>query len=220
MKYLKTIIIILMSISSTYTQNINWSSSHEDQRSLTYLNFGYDFGVVTQVGYGQNLNVLKPIIWTVDYSFPAGKNLVDDFKVRLGGQVLLCNKNNFMISAKAYGVFRRHQTKLVRMANLGFDMAAIIGYYKPKWHIATEIGFDKSILTHLKHSDIMRENASFIKDGWFSPSGGYYFYGIQGSKTIGNNCEISLRVGATNAQFKDENALLPAYAQLGLIHTL
>ena len=60
---------------------------------------------------------------------------------------------------------------------------------------------------------------SEISNGWFIPSGGHFFYGIQGSKTIGSRFEISLRAGATNAQFKDKNPLLPYYVQLGLIST-
>ena len=50
------------------------------------------------------------------------------------------------------------------------------------------------------------------------PSGGHFIYGIQGSKTIGNSFELFMRVGATNAQFADVNALLPYYMQLGLIN--
>jgi len=207
-----------MSLSYSNAQNINFSTNHQDQKSIAYLNFGYDFGMSTQVGYGKKIDLVKPILWTMDYSFPAGKNLVDDFKVRLGGQYSFYQSNNFIFSAKVYGVFRRHQTKLVRMTSFGSEMSLVVGYYKSSWHLASEFGFDKSIATHLKHSEIMRENSPFIKDGWFIPSGGHFYYGIQSSKTIGKKFEISLRVGVTNAQFKDENALLPAYAQLGLIH--
>jgi hypothetical protein len=92
----------------------------------------------------------------------------------------------------------------------------LAGYYKPTWHAAGEFGFDKSITSHLKHSDIMRTNYPEIRDGWYIPSGGHYYYGIQAGKSLGEYLDLSLRLGATNAQDDDENAVLPYYLQLGL----
>lgn len=106
---------------------------------------------------------------------------------------------------------------MVRISSFGSEFSVITGYFKPTWHIAAEFGFDKSITSNLKHSDIMKDNYPNIQDGWYIPSGGNYFYGIQASKSIGRSYDISLRLGAINAQGKDENALLPNYAQIGLI---
>ena len=208
--------LLCLCISSSYAQNINWSAINDDQNHLTYLNFGYDFGITTQVGYGYNIKSKKPILFTADYSFPMGKNLVDDFKIRLGGQISIYQKNNFIFSAKVLSVFRNHETKLVRMANFGSQTSVLAGLYKSKWHIAGELGFDKSSITHLKHSKAMKENFPAISDGWFSPSGGHLYFGIQGSKTIHQTIEISARIGSVTAQFKDKNPLLPIYAQLGV----
>lgn len=215
MKYLIRL-LLCVSINSSYAQNINWSALNENQNNIVYLNFGYDFGVTTQVGYGYKAETFRPILFSADYSFPMGESLVDDFKVRLGGQISIYEYKNLIFSSKVFCVFRGHQTELVRMASLGSETSAIIGYYKPKWHIAGEFGYDKSSITHLKHSDTMKENFDSISDGWYSPSGGHFFYGIQGSKTIGKSIEISLRVGGINAQFKDKNPLLPFYTQLEL----
>ena len=218
MKYLINLLLCLC-ISNSYAQNINWSAINDDQNHLTYLNFGYDFGITTQVGYGYNIKSKKPILFTADYSFPMGKNLVDDFKIRLGGQISIYQKNNFIFSAKVLSVFRNHQTKLVRMSSFGSQTSVLAGLYKPKWHVAGEFGYDKSSITHLKHSDAMKENFPSISDGWFSPSGGHFYYGVQGSKTIHQSFEISIIVGSTNAQFKDKNPLLPIYCQIGLNYT-
>ncbi len=217
MKNIIVILILVASVKSASGQNINWQSINDNQKSIAYLNYGYDFGMTAQIGYGYKLDAFRPIFLTADYSFPMGEDLYDDFKVRLGGQISVLEKNNFILSAKVYGIFRRHQTSLVRMVNFGAELSALAGYYKPTWHIAAEFGFDKSIITNLKHSDIMRDNFATITDGWFIPSGGHFFYGIQGSKTLGKSLEISLRAGATNAQSNDENALLPYFTQLGFV---
>lgn len=216
MKYIT--LLFILSISLSYAQNYNWSSNNENQKNIAYLNFGYNFGVTTQLGYGYKLNTVKPILLIVDYSTPMGNDLVDDFKVRIGGQVSIFEKKKFIASAKIYGIFRRHQTSLIKMESFGSEIAGIFGYYKPKWHIAGEFGFDKSIITHLEHSDGMLENFPSISNGWFIPSGGHFYYGFQGGKTVGDNFELSLRVGATKAQFKDENPVLPIYTQLGLCY--
>lgn len=214
MKYIITIIAIGYATLS-FGQNINWSTMNEDQKSLVYLNFGYEFGITTQIGYVYQLNSFRPILLTADYSFPMGKYLIDDFKVRLGVQIPIHEINNFMISAKIYSITRKHKTSLVSMTSFGSEIVAIAGYYKPTWHVAGEFGFDKSISTYLKHTDLMKENFPFIKDGWIIFSGGHFYFGINGSKTIKDKFEITLRVGGTNAQGKDENALLPFYTQLG-----
>ena len=217
MKIIIATLIFVMSVGYTSAQNINWQSLNIEQKSLGYLNAGYDFGMTTQIGYGYKLDAFRPILLTADYSFPMGEDLIDDFKIKLGGQIAIFEKNNFIASAKFYGIFRRHQTNLVRMLSFGAELSALAGYYQPTWHIAGEFGFDKSIITHLTHSDVFRDNFPIITDGWYIPSGGHLYYGIQGSKTLNKSFELSLRAGATNAQVNDENAPLPYYTQIGLV---
>jgi len=146
-----------------------------------------------------------------------GKNIVDDFKIKLGGQMDVFDFHNFILTAKIYAVFRTYKSGYVEMSNFGSDMAALIGYYRRTWHIAGEFGFDKSIVTYIKHTESMRDRFPNITDGWFIPSGGYFFYGLQGSKTIGKNIEISLRIGFAKPPNKDVDPLLPYYGQLGFI---
>jgi len=215
MKNLITIFILTIT-SSAFAQQLNWSSTNEDTKSLTYLNFGYDFGVTTQVGYAHKLDVFRPMILTADYSFPMGKTIIDDFKFRIGGQLSIVERNNFVASAKLYGILRRHQTNLVRIANVGAEAAVMLGYYKDKWHIAAEFGLDKAISSHLKHTELFQENYADVSDGWFVPTAGNFYYGIQASRTLGNKMELSIRIGATDAESTTADALLPYYAQLGL----
>lgn len=219
MKNLIVTIVALMCINTLNAQNINWLSTTDNNRMI-YLNFGYDFGLTTQLGYAHKLKSTRPIVLSADYSLPMGKNLVDDFKTRAGCQIAIYNMGDFMLAAKAFAIFRRHETNFLRIASFGTEISGVLGYYKPKWHLAFEYGFDKSIASHLKHPEIMKENYAAISDGWFTPSGGQFFYGIQGSKAIKEKLELSLRMGATNAQFDDRNALLPYYAQLGLLYKI
>lgn len=214
MKNLIIILALVANIGSTFAQNNNWKSTHPNQH-MVYLNVGYDFGMTTHIGYSYQLDAFRPITIMADYSFPMGNNLIDDFKFRAGGQISLVEKNNFIASAKVNFNLKRHQTSLVRMTGIGSEFSVLAGYHKLKWHIAAEFGLDESVLTHLKQSDTMKEISPEITDGWVSNSGGHFFYGIQGSKTIGKHLELSLRIGATKAR-SGPNALLPYYAQIGL----
>ncbi len=217
MRKLLSVILLLLALGKAgYCQNINWRSLNDGQRNVMQLNFGYDFGVTTQLGYGRVVTLIRPTLLELDYSSPMGNTPTDDFKVRLGGQMELVEVGGFSATVKISSVFRRYQTELVSIASFGSDFAAVAGYYESSWFAAGEFGFDKAITSHLQHSDIMRAYYPALQDGWYIPTGGHYYYGVQGGKTLGETLDLSLRMGATSSQDHDENPVLPFYLQLGL----
>lgn len=217
MKALLTALIIAMApVGAANAQNINWRSLDEGQRNVIQFNAGYDFGVTAQLGYSRTFAWFRPVMLGADFSIPMGNTLLDDFKVRLGGQMEVIEIGGFSVTVKIASIFRRYQTDLVTIQSFGSDFGLLAGYYTPTWSVAGEFGFDKSIATYLRHSDVMKANFPGIRDGWYIPTGGHYYYGIQGGKTIGDTFDLSLRLGATNAQFDDENAVIPYYLQLGV----
>lgn len=218
MKKLTVVILLVTAVAVTgYSQDVNWRSLRDDQQNLVQLKLGYDYGVTAQLGYHRSLFIIRPVLLGVDFSLPMGSDLVDDFKLRIGGQVEVFEMGGFSATLKIMSNFRRYENDLVRIASFGSDFAGVVGYYTPSWYAAGELGFDKAITSHLKHSDIMRRYVfAEIRNGWYVPTGGNWYYGIQGGKSIGESFDLSLRLGATNAQKKDEDAVLPLYAQLGL----
>jgi hypothetical protein len=217
MKTLLVTTLIITGLSGTArAQNISWKSLAEDQRNIIQLTTGFEYGVTAQLGYGRSMMLIVPAVVGLDFSIPMGGSLVDDFKIRAGGQVEIIQIGGFSASVKIQGVFRRYQNDLVRIVSFGSDFAAIAGYYTTSWYGAGEFGFDKSIVSNLKHSEVMRANFPAIRDGWYLPVGGNFYFGVQAGKTIGELFEVSLRLGATKAQMRDENAALPYYAQLGI----
>ncbi len=215
-KFIAVIILAIAVAQISFSQNINWRSLREDQQNMVQLGMGYDYGATMQLSYGRSLNFFRPILIGLDYSFPMGNQILDDFKVRLGAQVEIVEIGEFSATVRILSNFRRFENALVRIVSFGSDLGIVAGYYQSTWHAAGEFGFDKSIVAQLKHSDIMKSNFPGIRDGWYIPMGGHYYYGIQGGKTIGESLDLTLRVGMTLAQFDDENAVLPYYAQLGL----
>ena len=208
--------LVILTAESGRTQNVNWRSFGEGQRNLVQFDAGFNHGATAQIGYSRHFDWFRPVVLGVEYSFPMGENLIDDFKVRLGGQIEVLHIDEFSATVRIHPVFRRYENQLVRIVSFGSDFALVTGYYKPSWYGAVEFGFDKSIVSHLKHSGTMKENFPAIRDGWYIPSGGHYYYGIQAGKTLGEVFALSVRLGATRAQASDEDAVVPYYAQLGV----
>lgn len=215
-----TFLLLLLSFLGMQTvqaQNINWKWADTQKHHYAHLNLGYDFGFTTQIGYNYLTTIKKPVLLTVDYSFPMGNQLFDDFKFRLGGQVQAVEYKNFILSAKVLGNFKRHETAMVRMSNFGAETSILMGYYKPKWHIVAEAGLMTALSSNVKHSDIVKDNFPDVADGWYAPSGGYYFYGLQAGKSITQGLDMSFRIGSTDALGSDKDAIINKYVQIGLM---
>ena len=101
------------------------------------------------------------------------------------------------------------------MLNFGSDLSATAGYYKPKWLVAGEFGFDKALVTHFKHTNAFRENFPEVKDGWYQPAtGGNFYYGVQAGYSFGAN-DITLNAGKVIQQDFKTEPTIPFYVQIG-----
>ena len=174
------IITILCNWNISLAQTLNWSALKTAQKNLFNIHAGIEHGLTGGFGYGYQLSSARPIVLYAEYSMPAGKNLFDDFKTKAGASMRFYKFGDFQFSGKLYSVFRRYQSDFVRLVNFGGEASASIGYYKPKWFVASEITFDKAIITHFKHSDSYREIYPQVKDGWYEPpTGGNLYLGLQ-----------------------------------------
>lgn len=211
---INSIIIFFFTISVLKAQNINWESFKETQNNVAYVNAGFDYGFIIDIGYGYKLKTKKPVLLNIDYSFPFGNVLFDDFKTKLGGQFEIAKVKNFFSTIKVYGIFRRYQNSLATLADFGSEFTALIGYNKPKWYVAAELGFDKAISTHIKNSALMKENFPGIQDGWYMSTGGNFFYGILSGFSFKNN-DLNIRIGKTITQDFSTTSSFPIYLLIG-----
>ncbi len=206
--------IILICNTTIQAQNINWQGMPKEKTHVMSLSFGLEHGAVYSLGYGYQIHKKTPLLLNMTVSLPAGNQLVDDFKVRIGGQQKIFGSRNFLTTAKVYGVFRRFDNDFARFLNFGSEFAIVTGYYRPRWFVAGEFGFDKAIVTHIQHSDLARDYYNDIKNGWYIPSGGNFFCGIQGGLTFAKN-DLTLNLGKYSTQYLNSGTTLPFYAQLG-----
>jgi hypothetical protein len=195
-------------------QEINWQNFKDGKRHVAGVMAGWDYGMVMGVKYGQKLKTKLPVLVNIDYSSPFGKTVFDDFKARLGGQVQLVKLNNFIVTGKAYAVFRRYENDMVRLFSFGSEFSAVAGYYRNKWFVAGEAGFDKAISTHIKNSDNMKSNYLSIVDGWYVPTGGNFNYGIVSGYTFKSN-DVYIKAGKILTENFKTAPTVPLYLQLG-----
>jgi hypothetical protein len=218
-RYITTAFILLLTTHALHAQVNNWSTSDKEKQHIVGTAFGADFGVVSSFVYGYKTRMLKrPVITGVEFSFPYGEKMMDDWKVKAGGQIKLIGTGPLAFSARVQFVTRRYQNDLVKMIGFGSDLALTGGYYKRKWFVAAEAGFDKAIVTQLRHTEKMRENYA-ARDGWYMSTGGNFYYGIQAGLHAGRCWLFYLRGGKVMEQDFKHSPTLPLYAQIGINRT-
>lgn len=205
---------------SIYAQVINWNSA-EESKHIFNVSTGWDNGVSFSAGYAYQFKLEMPFLINANFSIPSGEKLLDDFKTKIGGQLVVLNKENFKGSLALTGIFRRFENPLVRLVNFGSEMKGTIGYYRSRYFVAGEIGFDKAIVTHFKHSALFKEHVySEVTNGWYEPAtGGNFNYGIQTSYTF-NRYDVTLNIGKVVTQDFKTTPLIPYYLMLGFNYRL
>ena len=197
-------------------QVINWESVKKENRQLLGASLGMEYGLTFNLAYGYQLRSRAfPALITAEYSFPSGNQLFDDFKTKVGGQVSLIRYRHFQFSTRIQGVFRRYQNDLTRIVNFGSDMAGTLGYYRSRWFIAVEAGFDKAIVSNFKHSEVYKSQYPNVVDGWYQPpTGGNFYSGIQAGYSF-RKYDLYLKAGKIVSQDFRTAPTLPMYGQLG-----
>lgn len=214
---MKTCLIIFVSLcvfQKANTQSVNWNAL-EETRHIMSAGIGWDYSVSYNLGYAYHVNAKMPMLLSANFSIPSGENLLDDFKSKIGGQVVLLNKPNLKASIALHGIYRRYENTLVRLQNIGSEINGTIGYYKPKWFVAGEVGFDKAIVTHFSHSEAFKETVfEEVTDGWYEPTtGGNFHYGIHTGYSF-KRSDIDFNIGMITTQDFKTTPLIPYYLML------
>lgn len=214
-KLIILVITLVLCIEQSNGQTINWNAL-KDTGHLLHFGVGWDYSMSFNSGYAYKVKTKLPLFLMANFSMPSGNKVLDDFKTKIGGQILLHNGENMKGSIYLSGVFRKYANELVRIFNFGSEMKGTFGYYKPKWFLAGEIGFDKAIATHFKHSDIYKNTINpEVADGWLEPAtGGNFYYGLQTGYSS-RKYDITLNIGRVTTQDFKTSPLIPYYLLLG-----
>lgn len=214
-KIILTINVLIVVSNILYAQNINWRAFDANQDKIIHFNTGLDYGLTFGLGFSKMINFKKPILLGIEYSFPSGENLIDDFMVRIGGQMEVIKVGSFSSTLKINGILRRFENSQARLVNWGGEFVGAFGYYKAQWFVAGEFGFDKAIITHVNHSKLANEQNYGLRSGWYIPAGGNFSYGLQTGLDLGK-ADFTLRLGKVIGQDFVTSPSFPFYTQIGL----
>lgn len=179
------------------------------------MNIGWDYAATLGIGYAYRMETKIPVLLNAQFSIPAGEEIADDLKAKLGAQVRVFRRGNFQASVAAYGIYRKLHSDLVTLQNFGSEFTGVAGYYRPKWFVAAEFGFDKAITTYAKHTDLMRQNYPAVRDGWFVPTGGNFILALQTGYSF-KILDVNVKVGRVMDQYLKKSATVPLTFQLGV----
>ncbi len=215
---MKKLIVLpfIFAFNISFSQTFNWRNLDTAKPKTYYASANFEYGLSVTLGSSYRFKTIKPLLVFLDATIPTGKKTLDDFKVRTGGKAQLIDLDNFIVSASFSAIYRRYESDFVRMQNFGCEASATAGYYKKKWFVAGEFGFDKAIITQFKHKDEYKLLFPGVKDGWYEPSaGGIFNYGLQAGFSL-KNADITLNAGKLITQDFKTSPTLPLYVKLGL----
>jgi len=214
--YMAAIMLFISTTVQVKAQAINWKALDKSNKHIVGAGMGVAYGINYKLSYGYQVkNKFFPAVVDVEYSFPSGSKLFDDFKVRTGAQIRWVEFHNFQFSTGIRGVFRRYGNDFVRLINFGSDFNGVAGYYRNKWFAAAEFGFDKAIATNFKHTDKYKDQYPGFANGWYKPAtGGNFYYGLQGGFSL-RKADITVRAGKLLTQDFKTAPIIPFYAELG-----
>ena len=223
MKTVSVLIIILLPFclyQKGRAQTVNWNALKNANHLIT-AGIGWDYSVSYSLGYAYRVGKKRPLLLSANFSVPSGENLLDDFKTKLGGEVVLLDQTTVKGAVTLNGIVRRYESSLVRLLNFGSEVKGALGYYHSRWFLAGEVGFDKAIVTHFQHSGTFRETIfPDVHDGWYEPaSGGNFRYGIQTGFSL-QKSDITLLIGRVTTEDFQSSPLIPFYLMLGYNHRI
>jgi hypothetical protein len=144
-------LMVSMLCSEVKAQVINWESNQGKQ--IVNLNIGGDYGIVGGVGYSHKIEARQIPIWiNIGLSTPVGKDILDDYKVKVGGEVRFLSFNKIQFTSNFQFVFRKINMEYIKANNFGNELALTGGWYEAStgvnfnYGIRTGISFFKSDL--------------------------------------------------------------------------
>jgi hypothetical protein len=188
----------------------------ETEPNRVYTTFGLDPAMIGAVGYARVFGVAAhPVQLTTEIGVVTTGAEVHDFRGRLGLQSSLIQWRSLHLTGSATFVTRGTENSIYRAFSFGSDVSGTVGTYHRRWFAAGEGGFDKSIITHVTHTDWYRDHVfPDAKDAWYLDTGGTFHYGLAGGLVMGRT-EVVGRGGWLKTE--RYNALTPSmYASLGV----
>lgn len=217
MKNFKIILLLFISLrtNSLIAQEVNWRNLNENTKHLISASFGADYSSYYGLSYGHILNASqKPIVLGAEFMLPFGKNLLDDWKIKIAAQSEIWHTKNLSFSFKPALIVRRYESEIATFYNLAADLTLLFGYMKPKWGLTAIINYDHSFMNYIEN-DLLKDYYPEIRNGWYGSSGGNFKFGARANLSV-KTWNGFLTIGKSYSQNFNDNPTLPFFAEISI----
>ncbi len=215
MKNLLAVILTLMCIHFSYSQNI---LNIEERNKTVYSKFGIEPTYVLAVGYMHSFSLEKinrKFVLFGEMSSPTKLFGVKNYEAKLGGMINLIEHKGFGINYHLNFSTGHVETKNFDSQKMAFANKLFLGYFKRKWYITITGEYEKIYANKIVHSEYYRD---FIfpeaKDGWYNGAGGNFQFGIETGITIKEYLDIQLEIKMPVSEKFDSYNGSPAHLNL------
>ncbi len=207
---------IMMTLSGTLkSQEIGWYDLDPTSGHMVTLHVGADVVSEFGISYGYKFKGKIPFVIGAELTTPFGGQIMDDFEASLTAQTIFRPVKNMGITVKPSMTCRRYGSEAAVLVNISTGLSTTIGYYRDKWSIAAEAGYDHSSATLIKPRSL-KEYYPESKEEWYGSTGGNFNFGLVASYWM-KSTGLSLKAGKTFGQNFSDNPTIPYYADFSVM---
>ena len=197
------------------SQEIGWYTMDVQSGHMVTLHVGADFVSGFGLSYGYKFKGKIPFVIGTELTTPFGGQIMDDFKASLTAQTIFRPVKYMGITVKPSMTCRRYGSAAAVLVNISTGLSTTVGYYRDKWSVAAEAGYDHSNATLIKPR-LLKEYYPGSQEDWYGSTGGNFNFGLVTSYWMGAT-GLSLKAGKTYGQNFENNPTLPFYADFSLM---
>jgi len=145
-----TAAFILLPIMTTNAQIMSTLSAGDQ---AAYFNFGLDPAVLTTFGYARGFEaafINRHVTASAELSLPVSKLDLNDYRLKIGARASVINYNSWDFSIPIHLILRGTQNWMHTATNFGADITALFGYYRDRWFVNLEFGYDSAFMTKIQ----------------------------------------------------------------------
>lgn len=197
-------------------QAVNAASGATDRQSAS-LGAGFDHGAVVEAGYGHPLALpsIPAAQLVARLALPSSPSPADG-GVELGVAAGFVTPAGWGVSPRLLATVRWVDGELLGIVQTGFVAGVAGGYFRPRWSVALDLAWDKSLAMRVSPTDRYRmETYAGASTGWYGSGGGTLRAGVIATATVTRRLELGVRAGMVGTEELRAPPGMPFYGVVG-----
>lgn len=186
--------ILFLAAKPGSAQDVNLSRLQPGGERI-HTSVGLDPSVVTTLGYSRGFGLgSRTALWHVELGMGVARADSKDLRLRVGLQTTVWQRGSWRLAGRSRLVARSTSNSIYDGAAFGADFTTSLGFHRRGWFAAGSIGYDRTFVMHIQHSDWYRR--TFYEDavdGWYRGESGILHGGVSAGVAVGI-IEVAARV--------------------------